>query len=87
MNGVTRKTIFEQLNKIHKFNADGMFAPIDLAGRKISTCSVTMQVKNGDVRAGEPDEAGHVRVLPEQRHHPQARHLRHRAEPAASATR
>jgi hypothetical protein len=47
INGVTRKTIFEALNKIHKFDADGMFAPIDLAGRGISECSVTMQVKNG----------------------------------------
>ena len=31
VNSVTRKTIFEQLNKINKFDADGMIAPIDLA--------------------------------------------------------
>ena len=37
VNGVTRKTIFAELNKIHKFNADGMFGtdrprgPQDLA--------------------------------------------------------
>src|SRR4029078_2920732 len=29
VNSVTRKTIFDQLNKIHKFDADGIIAPID----------------------------------------------------------
>jgi Periplasmic binding protein len=58
INGVTRKTIFEELNKIHKFDADGMFAPIDLAGRKISNCSVTMQVKNGDFVRVSPTKPG-----------------------------
>jgi hypothetical protein len=58
INGVTRKTIFEELNKIHKFDADGMFAPIDLAGRKISNCSVTMQVKNGNFVRVSPTKPG-----------------------------
>ena len=58
VNGVTRKTIFEELNKIHKFDADGMFAPIDLAGRGISPCSVTMQVKNGQFVRVEPTKPG-----------------------------
>src|SRR5215218_10330253 len=58
VNSVTRKTIFEQLNKIHKFDAEGMFAPIDLAGRQISNCSVTMQVKNGDFVRVSPKKAG-----------------------------
>jgi Periplasmic binding protein len=47
INGVTRKTIFEALNKIHNFNADGFFAPIDLAGRRITTCTVINQVRHG----------------------------------------
>jgi len=58
VNGVTRKTIFEELNKIHKFDAEGMFAPIDLAGRQISDCSVTMQVKNGKFVRVSPTKAG-----------------------------
>ena len=64
INGVTRKTIFEELNKIHKFDADGMFAPIDLAGRKISNCSVTMQVKNGKFVRVNPTKAGTFKCWP-----------------------
>ena len=58
VNSVTRKTIFEQLNKIHQFDANGMLAPIDLAGRKVSKCSVTMQVKNGQFVRVNPTKAG-----------------------------
>ncbi len=58
VNGVTRKTIFEELNKIHEFDADGMFAPIDLAGRGVSDCSVTMQVKNGQFVRVAPTKVG-----------------------------
>ena len=58
VNGVTRKTIFEELNKINDFDADGMFAPIDLAGRAISECSVTMQVKKGEFVRVEPTKPG-----------------------------
>ncbi len=64
VNSVTRKTIFEQLNKIHKFDADGMLAPIDLAGRQISNCSVTMQVKNGDFVRVSPTKAGTFKCWP-----------------------
>jgi hypothetical protein len=64
INSITRKTIFEQLNKIHKFDADGMFAPIDLAGRQISNCSVTMQVKNGDYVRVSPTKAGTFKCWP-----------------------
>ena len=58
VNSVTRKTLFEQLNKIHDFNADGMFGTIDLAGRKTSPCHVLMQVKNGDFKRVFPTKAG-----------------------------
>ncbi len=64
INGVTRKTIFEELNKIHKFDAEGMFAPIDLAGRQISNCSVTMQVKNGEFVRVSPTKAGTFKCWP-----------------------
>jgi len=58
VNSVTRKTIFEQLNKIHTFDADGIMAPIDLAGRGISNCSVLSQVKNGQFVRVEPTKPG-----------------------------
>ena len=64
VNSVTRKTIFEQLNKIHKFDAEGMFAPIDLAGRQISNCSVTMQVKNGTFVRVSPTKPGTFKCWP-----------------------
>ncbi len=65
VNSVTRKTIFEQLNKIHKFDADGMLAPIDLAGRKASNCSVTLQVKNGEYVRVSPTKAGTFKCWPD----------------------
>jgi hypothetical protein len=64
INSITRKTLFEQLNKIHKFDADGMFAPIDLAGRQISNCSVTTQVKNGDYVRVSPTKPGTFKCWP-----------------------
>jgi hypothetical protein len=64
VNSVTRKTIFEQLNKIHKFDADGMIAPIDLAGRQISNCSVTMQVKDGEYVRVSPTKPGTFKCWP-----------------------
>ena len=64
VNSVTRKTIFEQLNKINKFDADGMLAPIDLAGRTISNCSVTLQVQDGDYVRVSPKKAGTFKCWP-----------------------
>ena len=58
VNSVTRKTIFEQLNKINKFDADGIIAPIDLAGRGASGCSVLNQLKNGAYVRVEPTKPG-----------------------------
>jgi hypothetical protein len=58
VNGVTRKTIFAELNKIHSFNADGMFGTIDLAGRKTSPCHVLLQVKNGNFVRLFPSKVG-----------------------------
>jgi len=67
VNGVTRKTIFEALNKIHNFSADGFFAPIDLAGRKVSNCSVTSQVKNGTFVRVSPTKPGTFACSPKGR--------------------
>ncbi len=58
VNGVTRKTIFEQLNQIHHFSADNFFAPFDLAGRKITTCGVINQVQHGRFVRVQPTKPG-----------------------------
>jgi hypothetical protein len=64
VNSVTRKTIFEQLNKINQFDADGMLAPIDLAGRQISNCSVLLQVQDGDYVRVSPKKPGTFKCYP-----------------------
>jgi len=58
VNGLTRKTLFEELNKIHDFNADGMFGTIDLAGRKTTLCHVLHQVSNGEYKRVFPTKPG-----------------------------
>lgn len=58
VNGVTRKTIFEALNGIHQFNADGMMGTIDLAGRATSPCHVLLQVRNGRFERVHPTKPG-----------------------------
>ena len=58
INGVTRKAIFAALNHMHKFNADGMFGTIDLAGRTTSPCHVLLQVTNGDFKRVFPTKVG-----------------------------
>ena len=73
VNSVTRKTIFEQLNKIHKFDADGMFAPIDLAGREASGVLCPEPGEERRLRAGRAHEARHVRLPEERADPPQAR--------------
>jgi len=58
VNSVTRQTIFDQLNKIKKFDAEGMMAPINLSDRLVSGCSVVNQLKNGKYVRVEPTKAG-----------------------------
>ena len=58
VNSVTRATILEQLRQIHKFDADGMFVPLDLAGKKLLPCGVINQVQNGKFVRVRPTKAG-----------------------------
>ena len=53
-----RANLFTALNNIHKFNADGMFGTIDLAGRVTTPCHVLMQVKNGQFVRVFPTKPG-----------------------------
>jgi ABC-type branched-subunit amino acid transport system substrate-binding protein len=58
VNGITRKTILAELAKVHAFDAEGMIGTIDLAGRKVSACDVTLQVKNGEFVRVNPTKPG-----------------------------
>ena len=58
VNGLTRTNLFEALNGIHEFDANGMFGTIDLAGRKTSPCHVLVQVKNGKFVRVQPTKVG-----------------------------
>ena len=57
-NGLTRANLYTALNGIHTFDADGMVAPHDLAGRKISDCHILTQVRNGTFVRVEPTKPG-----------------------------
>jgi ABC-type branched-subunit amino acid transport system substrate-binding protein len=64
VNGLTRKALLDELNSIHKFGADGLLAPIDLAGRKVSQCHALLQVKNGDFVRVQPTKPGTFHCTP-----------------------
>jgi hypothetical protein len=58
VNGLTRANLLAALNSIHKFDAAGMLATIDLAGRKTSDCHVLTQVRNGSFVRVQPTRPG-----------------------------
>jgi hypothetical protein len=58
VNALTRKALFDKINAIHDFDADGMFGKIDLAGRKASPCHVVLQAKNGKFVRVAPTKPG-----------------------------
>ncbi len=57
-NGLTRKNLFTQLNTETSFNAGGMLATTNVAGRKVSPCYVLLQVENGKFVRVHPTKAG-----------------------------
>ena len=63
-NGLTRKNLFEALNNIHQFDANGMFGTIDLAGRKTSPCHVLVKVQNGKFVRVQPSKVGTMDCAP-----------------------
>ena len=73
VNGVTRKSLLVELSNIHDFDAEGMIAPIDIAGRKVTECDVTLQVRDGEFVRVHPDQAGDLLLLAQERGVPQAR--------------
>ena len=75
VNSVTRKTIFEQLNKIHKFDADGMFGADRPRRSQGVRVLVSLQVKNGDYVRVSPTKPGTFDCCPKNGHPAQARRL------------
>lgn len=58
VNSVTRATILDQLRTLHDFDADGMFVPIDLAGKTLRPCGVINQVRDGRIVRVRPTKPG-----------------------------
>ena len=56
--GLTRKAVFDEMNKIHSFNAGGMIGTMDPAGRVASPCFMLLQVKNAKYVRVYPKKAG-----------------------------
>ncbi|MDQ1432193.1 MAG: hypothetical protein QOF40_2795 [Actinomycetota bacterium] len=44
---LTRQSLFDALNNLHKFDAQGIMGPVDVAARVPPACIVVAQVKNG----------------------------------------
>jgi hypothetical protein len=64
VNSVTRATILDQLRKLHDFDADGMFVPVDLAGKTLRPCGVINQVRRGTFVRVRPTKAGTYECSP-----------------------
>jgi len=58
VNGVTRKALFDQLAKIHDFNAGGMIGTTDIGNRITTNCYVLTQVRNGKFVRVTPSKKG-----------------------------
>ncbi len=65
VNGITRKSILAALGKMHSFDAEGLIGEIDLAGRSISACDVTLQVKDGEFVRVHPTKPGTYSCSPD----------------------
>lgn len=57
-NAITRTAILAGLRTVHTFDAGGMLAPIDVAGRKASPCIVIVQVQHGQWVQVDPAKKG-----------------------------
>lgn len=65
VNGLTRANLFAALDTINEFDAGGLLAPIDLAGRRITDCHVLLQVRDGDFVRVQPKKPGKFHCGPE----------------------
>jgi hypothetical protein len=57
-NAVTRAAILSGLRSVHSFDAGGLIAPLDVAGRQASPCVVIVQVQQGKWVQVDPVKKG-----------------------------
>lgn len=57
-NAITRSAILAGLQTVHAFDAGGMIAKTDVAGRKASPCFVVLQVQHGQWVQVNPAKKG-----------------------------
>jgi hypothetical protein len=57
-NGLTRANLLSELATIHNFNASGMVATTDIAGKNPSPCFMIVQYKSGKFTRVYPTKAG-----------------------------
>jgi len=62
-NGLTRKTMLEQLTNTHSFDADGMWGTTDVGARKAGPCFFMMQVQDGKFKRVYPKKPATRRVF------------------------
>jgi Periplasmic binding protein len=58
VNSITRKALFDELAKIHDFNAGGMIGTTDIGNRITTNCYVLTQVQNGKFVRVTPTKKG-----------------------------
>jgi Periplasmic binding protein len=57
-NAITRSAILAGLRTVHAFDAGGMIAKIDIAGRQASRCTIVMQAQHGKWVQVDPAKKG-----------------------------
>jgi hypothetical protein len=67
VDGLTRANLLAALRTIHKFDAGGVIAPIDLADRRTTDCHVLTQVRRGKFVRVDPPKAGTYDCSPKYR--------------------
>ena len=72
VNSLTRANFLAAAKDIHSFDADGMLATSDIPAKKATPVHLTVPGEERQVRAGVPEEAGDVRLQPEERRHREA---------------
>lgn len=58
VNGITRETLFAELNNIEEFNVDGWYSPFNFKTKLYGPCFLILQVQDGEFVRVHPSESG-----------------------------
>ena len=58
VNGLTRERFLDAMSQVSSFNADGMMGELHPGDRRVSSCYVLLQVRNGKFKRVHPTKAG-----------------------------